>query len=95
MSAPLRIAVVGAGPAGCYVVDALCADRERDLLVDLFDRLPTPFGLLRYGVAPDHLKMKRVQVPLEKLRWAMQNWALSTGTPPEIRCGPAADPYCV
>ncbi len=56
-SSPLRVAVVGAGPAGIYTADHLTADRD-DVLVDLLERLPVPFGLLRYGVAPDHVNIK-------------------------------------
>jgi ferredoxin--NADP+ reductase len=63
---PLRVAVVGAGPAGIYAADHLTADRRPgarddvrpDVRVDLFERLPVPFGLLRYGVAPDHVNIK-------------------------------------
>lgn len=54
----LRVAVVGAGPAGLYTADALTFDAEPRIEVDLLERLPVPFGLLRYGVAPDHLKIK-------------------------------------
>lgn len=57
-SAPLRIAVVGAGPAGLYVADALTFEAPVPVRVDLLERLPVPFGLLRYGVAPDHLNIK-------------------------------------
>ncbi len=57
--APLRIAVVGAGPSGFYATEALLKARD-DVLVDIFDRLPAPFGLVRYGVAPDHQKIKSV-----------------------------------
>ena len=53
----LRVAVVGAGPAGIYTADHLTAGRD-DVLVDLLERLPVPFGLLRYGVAPDHVNIK-------------------------------------
>ena len=49
----LKIAVVGAGPAGFYAADALLR-AEPPAAVDLFERLPVPFGLVRYGVAPDH-----------------------------------------
>jgi ferredoxin--NADP+ reductase len=56
---PLRVAVVGSGPAGFYVVEALFKS-ERALHVDMFDRLPTPYGLVRAGVAPDHQKLKSV-----------------------------------
>lgn len=56
---PLRVAVIGAGPAGFYAAESLIKNRE-DVSVDLIDRLPAPFGLVRYGVAPDHQKMKSV-----------------------------------
>jgi ferredoxin--NADP+ reductase len=51
------IAVVGSGPAGIFVVESLLK-ADPDLRVDVIERLPAPYGLLRYGVAPDHLKMK-------------------------------------
>jgi ferredoxin--NADP+ reductase len=61
----LRVAVVGAGPAGFYAADALLrATPASD--VDLYERLPVPFGLVRYGVAPDHQTIKRVQVAFER-----------------------------
>ena len=52
---PLRVAVVGAGPSGFYAAEALLKTLD-DVSVDIFDRLPTPYGLVRYGVAPDHQK---------------------------------------
>ena len=58
-SRPLRIAIVGAGPSGFYAADALLKELE-PVSVDIIDRLPTPFGLVRYGVAPDHQKIKSV-----------------------------------
>ncbi len=63
---PLRVAVIGAGPAGIYVADALISRATTPVIVDLFDRLPTPYGLLRYGVAPDHLKMKSMVRALQR-----------------------------
>lgn len=51
---PLRVAVVGSGPAACYAVESLFARRELDIRVSMLERLPVPGGLLRYGVAPDH-----------------------------------------
>lgn len=62
---PYRIAVVGAGPSGLYAVAAL-VKAEEPLSIDVFDRLPTPYGLVRYGVAPDHAKMKTVIGTLQK-----------------------------
>jgi ferredoxin/flavodoxin---NADP+ reductase len=56
--APLRIAVIGAGPAGCYAAEEL--SNVADVQVSMFDRLPTPYGLVRAGVAPDHQKTKQV-----------------------------------
>ncbi len=64
---PLRVAIIGAGPAGFYAADHLL---RRDGLVveaDMFDRLPTPYGLVRYGVAPDHQKIKSVTAAFDKV----------------------------
>lgn len=62
---PLRVAVVGAGPSGLYAVQALLS-AELTVYVDVFDRLPAPYGLVRYGVAPDNVKMKSVIRVLHK-----------------------------
>lgn len=62
----LRVAIVGAGPSGLFAAQALTADDGVER-VDLYDRLPTPFGLLRYGVAPDHGNIKLVGDALEKV----------------------------
>ncbi|MER5670290.1 FAD-dependent oxidoreductase [Pseudonocardia alni] len=59
-----RIAVVGAGPSGVFVTAALL--ERPDVRVDVYDRSPTPFGLVRYGVAPDHLKIKSVRRTLSR-----------------------------
>lgn len=56
----LRIAIIGAGPAAFYAAEALLSCGQPGLRVDMFDRLPTPFGLVRHGVAPDHQKIKTV-----------------------------------
>src|SRR3954471_5477825 len=61
---PLRVAVVGAGPAGIYAADALAGQDDVPVAVDLVDRLPTPFGLVRHGIAPDHLKMRALRETL-------------------------------
>ena len=57
---PLGVAIVGAGPAGFYAAEALTKQQDVTTRVDLFERLPAPFGLVRYGVAPDHQKIKSV-----------------------------------
>ncbi len=59
-----HIAVVGAGPAGFFAADALL--KQPDIRVDIFERLPAPFGLVRYGVAPDHQKIKQVEAGFAK-----------------------------
>ncbi len=64
---PIRVAIVGAGPSGFYAAGALLkADAGREIDVDLYDRLPVPFGLVRFGVAPDHPKIKTVTRVFEK-----------------------------
>jgi ferredoxin--NADP+ reductase len=63
---PLRIAIVGSGPAGFYAADALLKSEEPTVEVDLIDRLPTPWGLVRLGVAPDHENIKAVSRAFEK-----------------------------
>ena len=62
---PLRVAVIGAGPSGIYAADALTRQDAVPVLVDVIDALPTPFGLVRYGVAPDHEKMRSVSTTLQ------------------------------
>jgi len=57
---PLRVAVIGAGPAGFYAAGHLLKQSDLVIQVDLYDRLPTPHGLVRAGVAPDHQKIKNV-----------------------------------
>jgi ferredoxin--NADP+ reductase len=57
--APLKVAIVGSGPSGFYAAEALLA-ADGAAEVDLIERLPTPFGLVRFGVAPDHPKLKQV-----------------------------------
>ncbi|WP_065571428.1 FAD-dependent oxidoreductase [Microbacterium oleivorans] len=57
----LRLAIVGAGPAGIYAADILLkAERKFEVSIDLFDHLPAPYGLVRYGVAPDHPRIKGI-----------------------------------
>jgi ferredoxin/flavodoxin---NADP+ reductase len=64
--APLRAAVVGSGPAGFYAAGALL-DAEMPVEVDMLERLPTPWGLVRLGVAPDHPKLKTVSRAFERI----------------------------
>jgi ferredoxin--NADP+ reductase len=56
----MRVAIIGSGPAGFYAAEALLKRADAVVDVDMFDRLPTPYGLVRGGVAPDHLKIKTV-----------------------------------
>jgi ferredoxin--NADP+ reductase len=66
MDEPLRIAIVGSGPAGLYAAGQLLKDGGEGTQVDVIDRLPTPWGLVRAGVAPDHPKIKSVTRVFEK-----------------------------
>ncbi len=62
---PIHIGIVGAGPSGCYVADAL-GRKLPGARIDIFDRLPTPFGLVRGGVAPDHQGTKNIARQFER-----------------------------
>jgi ferredoxin--NADP+ reductase len=62
----MRIAIIGSGPAGFYAAEALLRRTDEVIHVDMFDRLPTPFGLVRGGVAPDHQNIKAVTRVYEK-----------------------------
>ena len=64
----LRLAIVGAGPAGIYAADIILkAERNVDVSIDLFDRLPAAYGLVRYGVAPDHPRIKGIITALREV----------------------------
>ena len=64
----LRLAIVGAGPAGIYAADiAMKAERDFDISIDLFEHLPAPYGLVRYGVAPDHPRIKGIITALREV----------------------------
>ncbi|MFF3465212.1 FAD-dependent oxidoreductase [Streptomyces sp. NPDC002619] len=70
MPRPLRVAIVGAGPAGIYAADALLKSEvaaEPGVSIDLFERMPAPFGLIRYGVAPDHPRIKGIVTALHQV----------------------------
>ena len=64
---PLRVAIIGAGPTGYYATDQLLRQEGAVVEVDLYDRLPTPYGLVRLGVAPDHQKIKSVTAAFDKV----------------------------
>ena len=69
---PLRVAVIGSGPAGVYAADILTKSKEVkdggvEVSIDIFDRYPAPFGLIRYGVAPDHPRIKGIIGALHKI----------------------------
>lgn len=66
MAAPARVAIVGSGPAGFYAAEALLRALE-DCHVDMFERLAAPHGLVRYGVAPDHQKLKQVSLVFDRI----------------------------
>lgn len=70
MPRPLRVAIVGAGPAGIYAADALLKSdtaTEPGVSIDIFERMPAPFGLIRYGVAPDHPRIKGIITALHQV----------------------------
>ena len=70
MTRTLRVAVVGSGPAGIYAADALLkSDVAQDpgVSIDIFERMPAPFGLIRYGVAPDHPRIKGIITALHQV----------------------------
>jgi ferredoxin/flavodoxin---NADP+ reductase len=64
----LRLAIVGAGPAGIYAADILLKEeRAFEVSIDLFEQLPAPYGLVRYGVAPDHPRIKGIITALREV----------------------------
>src|SRR6476619_2059682 len=66
-SGQLRVAIVGSGPAAFYATAALLASEDPPVAVDMIERLPTPWGLVRLGVAPDHPQLKTVSRAFEKI----------------------------
>jgi ferredoxin/flavodoxin---NADP+ reductase len=63
---PLRVAIIGSGPAGFYAAGHLLRSKDHVVQIDMYDRLPTPWGLVRGGVAPDHPNIKSVSRVYEK-----------------------------
>lgn len=91
---PLRVAIVGAGPAGIYAADALMKSdtaSERGVSIDLYERMPAPFGLIRYGVAPDHPRIKGIITALHKVldkpQVACSETSTTAPTSPWTTCG--------
>ncbi|HZJ29785.1 MAG TPA: FAD-dependent oxidoreductase [Solirubrobacterales bacterium] len=66
-AAPLRVAIIGSGPSGFYAAEHLQEQEGLEVQIDMYDRLPTPFGLVRGGVAPDHQKIKSVTRVYDKI----------------------------
>lgn len=60
MNRPLRVAIIGTGPAGMYALEHLLEEHDLNVEIDLYERLPAPWGLVRYGVAPDHPEKKLI-----------------------------------
>lgn len=63
---PYVVAIIGSGPSGIYAAEALCQQTDVDVAVAVLDRLPVPFGLVRYGVAPDHPSIRSIRNTLER-----------------------------
>ncbi|MFC5928566.1 pyridine nucleotide-disulfide oxidoreductase [Cryobacterium melibiosiphilum] len=69
-TSPLRVAIIGAGPAGIYagnILTRLAGEAGHEVAIDVFDALPTPYGLIRYGVAPDHPRIKGIVNSLHEM----------------------------
>lgn len=64
---PIKVAILGSGPSGIYAVQSLLKQEAFPVEVDIYDRLPTPYGLVRYGVAPDHPNIKSVVGVLQRV----------------------------
>lgn len=64
---PLRVAIIGSGPAAFFTAEALLGREGLEVSVDMYERLPAPFGLVRFGVAPDHQKIKSVTRSFDKV----------------------------
>ncbi|MCC7447143.1 MAG: FAD-dependent oxidoreductase [Anaerolineae bacterium] len=67
VDSPLRVAIIGSGPSGFYAAEHLFKQANLVVQIDMYDRLPTPYGLVRGGVAPDHPKIKSVTKVYEKI----------------------------
>src|SRR5918996_220320 len=65
-----HVAIIGSGPAGYYSAEALQKQHGEDVRIDMIDRMPVPYGLIRFGVAPDHQSIKAVYKRYEKVALA-------------------------
>ncbi len=94
---PRRYAVIGSGAAGCYMAEALLRG-DPEARVDVIERLPTPFGLVRYGVAPDHQGTKAVTRTLGRIleneRIGFFGASTSAGTCRWMNCAGNTTPPC-
>ncbi|CAM3414684.1 FAD-dependent oxidoreductase [Nocardioides dubius] len=91
---PLRVAVIGSGPAACYAAEELLSQRGLGVQVDLFERLPVPWGLVRFGVAPDHQDTKAASAPfLRTLRRAGCRIFLNTEVGKDISLATLREQY--
>lgn len=80
MTSPLRVAIIGAGPAGIYASDILVKKMGGNVHIDLIEQMPAPFGLIRYGVAPDHPRIKGIITSLHRVLDTKQIRLLSNVT---------------
>ena len=62
-----RVAIIGSGPAGFFAADRIFRNSDFNIEIDMYDKLPTPFGLVRSGVAPDHQNIKIVTKVFDKI----------------------------
>lgn len=99
MTRPVRVAIVGAGPAGIYAADALLksdAAQDPGVSIDLFERMPAPFGLIRYGVAPDHPGSRASSRHSTRFSTSRSCGCSATSTTPTTSawtiCGPSTTP---
>lgn len=80
----MRVAIIGSGPSGFYAAEALLKRTDEVVHVDMFDRLPTPYGLVRGGVAPDHQNIKAVTRIYEKTAHARHSGSSAHALKPSL-----------
>ena len=82
-----HVAVVGSGPAGFYLSQQILKQKDLNVQIDLYEKLPVPFGLVRYGVAPDHPEVKNVEGTFTKVAQDPRVQFLGNVTLGKIRSG--------